>query len=373
MKKKKIVFIANSPDFLKIYLLKHIEFLSRKFALYVCCKNADQLKGFVPRNIILISINFERGISFFNDINSFFKTLFFFLKIKPNLSISFTPKVGFVVAMTAFITRVPNRIHWFTGQVWVWEKGLKKFLFKLSDRLIYKLCNSVLIDSYPQKKFLIKEKVILNNKSTVLHKGSVGGVDMKKFKFNKKIRINLRKSLLISRNTYVFLFLGRVNKDKGLPELIKAFTKIQQAYDVKLIIVGPIEDITLQNLFKNNEKILYFDFTRNPEKWFSLSDTLCLPSHREGFGTVIIEAASCGIPAICSKIYGLSDSIIHNKTGLFHKVGSVSDIKKKMIFLINNKTLVKRYGVLARNRVKKDFEQSLISKEFKKFINNLML
>lgn len=373
MKKKKAFFIANSPDFLKIYLLKHIDFLSRKFELYVCCKNANQLKGFVSNDTILISINFERGLSFLNDVRSFFKILSFFLKIKPNLSISFTPKVGLVVAIAAFITRVPKRIHWFTGQVWVWENGLKKFLLKLSDRLIYILCSSVLVDSQSQKKFLIIEKVISNNKSTVLHKGSIGGVDMKKFKFNKKIRIKLRKLFLISHNTYVFLFLGRVNKDKGLPELIKAFKLIQQAHDVKLIIVGPIEDITLKNLFKNNEKILYFNFTRHPEKWFSLSDTLCLPSHREGFGTVIIEAASCGIPTICSKIYGLSDSVIHKKTGLFHKVGSVSDIKKKMIYMINNKRLIKKYGESAKKRVKKDFDQHLIIKEFKKFINNLIL
>ena len=122
-------------------------------------------------------------------------------------------------------------------------------------------------------------------------------------------------------------------------------------------------------LFKKNEKILYFNYTNKPENWFSLADTLCLPSYREGFGTVVIEAASCGIPALCSKIYGLSDSIIDHKTGFFHKVGSVNDIKKKMLFIIKNKNLVRKYGIYAKNRAIKDFEENHISQKLINFIN----
>ena len=75
---------------------------------------------------------------------------------------------------------------------------------------------------------------------------------------------------------------------------------------------------------------------------------MCVPSYREGFGTVVIEAASCGIPSLCSNIYGLNDAIIQNKTGFFHNAGSINDIKKKMIYIIKNKKLVKKFGLSAK-------------------------
>ena len=221
-----------------------------------------------------------------------------------------------------------------------------------------------------QRKFLIREKVVSVDKSVVLHKGSVGGVDIKKFKFDIQKKVKFRRKFSISKNSFVFLYLGRINKEKGIIELIKAFNKIKDNHDVFLIFVGPIEDRNLIHLLKNKKKILYFNFTTKPEDWFSLADILCLPSYREGFGTVVIEAASCGIPALCSNIYGLSDAIIKHKTGFFHEVGNIDDIKNKMTYIINNKKTVKKYGILAKKRVLKDFKQSLITKKLLKFINS---
>jgi glycosyltransferase involved in cell wall biosynthesis len=275
-----------------------------------------------------------------------------------------------MVALISFILRTPNRIHWFTGQVWVSKKGLAKVFLKFIDKLIFFLSHNVLVDSISQRNFLIEEKVVSSKKSFVLHNGSVGGVNIKKFRFNKQKRIKLRQELSISKNTFVFLYLGRINRDKGIDELLKAFKKINKQHDILLIFVGSIEDKKFINEFRNNKKILYFNFTNKPEDWFSLSDILCLPSYREGFGTVVIEAASCGIPALCSNIYGLYDAIIDHKTGFFHEVGNINDIKNKMLYIANNKKLIKKYGILARKRVLKNFEQSLITEKFLKFLNS---
>ena len=318
----------------------------------------------------MININFKRSISLFHDINAFFITLFFLLKKRPNLSISFTPKIGFMVALASFAARTPNRIHWFTGQIWAKKKGFVRMIYKLIDRLIFSLSHNVLIDSFSQKNFLITEKIVSSNKSTVLHKGSVGGVDVVKFRFNEQKRIRLRKQYSVSKNTFVFLYLGRVNKDKGIVELIEAFQKIKKNLDVLLIFVGTIEDTKLTHLLKNKKKILYFNYTSRPEDWFSTADILCLPSHREGFGTVVIEAASCGIPTLCSNIYGLHDAVIDNKTGFFHEVGSIDDIKKKMLYIIKNKKLIKNFGISARKKILTDFEQSIITKKLLSFIDS---
>ena len=372
-KKSKIALISNTPNFFAAFTLKHIKQLSKKYNLFICCNDPDKLKKIIPNNVSLINLNFKRNISFFHDIVSFLLTLFFFLKERPKLSISFTPKIGLMVGIVSFIARTPIRIHWFTGQIWANKEGFTKIILKSIDKIIFFFSHSVLIDSISQRKFLIKENVVSIKKSIVFHKGSVGGVDIKKFQFNKQKRIQLRKKFSISKNTFVFLYLGRINKDKGIYELINAFKKIEKQNDVLLIFVGPVEDKKFINEFNNQKKILYFDYTKKPEDWFSLSDILCLPSHREGFGTVIIEAAACGIPSLCSDIYGLHDAIINRKTGFFHKVESINDIKKKMLYIINNKKLTKRYGILARKRVLKDFEQSILTKKLSKFINSYFI
>ena len=371
-RKSKVVLIANTSNFFNTFLLKHVDELSKNCNLFICCDDVHKLKKFIPKNVSLINVKFKRGLNLYNDITSFFSTLFFFLKERPNLSISFTPKIGFIVALVSFLTRTPNRIHWFTGQIWANKNGFIRFFLKLIDRLIFFLSHYVLVDSISQRDFLIKEKVVSPNKSFVLHNGSVGGVNIKKFKFNKQKRIKFRKKMSISKNTFIFLYLGRINKDKGIAELLQAFKSINQNHDILLIFVGSIEDKKYTYELKNSKKILYFNYTNKPEDWFSFADTLCLPSYREGFGTVVIEAAACGIPALCSNIYGLKDAIINHKTGFFHEVGNINDIKKKMLYIINNKKLVNKYGTSAKKNVSKNFEQTLITKELLKFINSVV-
>ena len=368
--KKKIILISNTCNFFNVFMLNHIKYLSYEYVLCICCKNAQLLRKKVPKNVLLIDVNFNRNISLFNDIISFFSLLIVFLHHRPNFSISFTPKVGLMVAIISLITNTPKRLHWFTGQVWANSKGLKRIFFKLTDRLIFYFSHSVLVDGLSQRRFLIKEKVISKNKSTVLHMGSVGGVDIERFKINIKKRARLRKKLSINKKTFVFLYLGRVNKDKGVVDLINAFKKIQNKYNVLLIFVGPLEDKNLKFITINQKNILHFDYSDKPENWFLLADILCLPSYREGFGSVIIEAGACGLPALCSKIYGLYDTIIDGKTGFFHKAGIISSIKNKMIFAIKNKKLVKSWGKLARKRVVKDFDQRIITRELMKLINS---
>ncbi len=368
-KKEKIFFIANTSNFFNVFMLNHINYLSKNYHLFICCNNANKLKNKIPNNVSLIDLRFKRGLSLFHDTISFILTLFFFLKNRPNLSISFTPKIGFIVALATFIARTPYRIHWFTGQIWATRRGFKRIFYKSIDRLIFSSCDHVFVDGISQRKFLMKEKVISKDKSTVFHKGSVGGVNISKFKFNKKIRSKFRKKYSVSSNTFIFLYLGRINKDKGIVELINAFKEIQNQHNVLLVFVGQLEDKKLNNYLNKNKKILHFKFSSKPEEWFSFADIICLPSHREGFGTVIIESASCGVPSLCSNIYGLKDAVIENQTGFFHKVGSKNDIKKKMLKIIKNKKLIKKYGRQAKIRVKKDFEQNIITKKLARFIN----
>ena len=370
MKKKlSIALVATTANTLNSFMLAHVKKLSIKYNLFIYCNNARSLKKLVPKSVILKNINFKRNPNLIIDIITFFILLFFFIKNRPSLTISLSPKAGFLTAISSFIARVSYRIHWFTGQVWITKKGFFYIFYKFLDKIISNLSHHVLVDSYSQMKFLISKNIISKNKSSVLWNGSVGGVNLKKFKFKKESRDRLRRKFQISKNDYIFLYLGRINRDKGVIDLINAFKALKESYKIFLILVGPMEDNYIKKHINKNNKIYYVGKTLSPEKWYSMADILCLPSYREGFGSVVIEAGSCNLPSLGSNIYGITDSIVQNQTGILHKVGNIIDIEKKKLFAINNKKLIKKYGLNARKRAEKKFEERLLCNKFFEFIN----
>ena len=369
-KKQTIALIAITASTINSFMLRHIEILSKDYNLLIFCNDTSLIRKKIPKNVLMININFKRQPNLIFDFVSFLSLLYFLVKYRPHLTISITPKAGLITVISSFIARISYRIHYFTGQTWVTKKGFVRFIYKISDRIIFKLSHHVLVDSSSQKKFLISNNIISHDRSTVLLHGSVGGVNTKKFKYKKTTRDLLRKKLQISKNDFTFLYLGRMNKDKGIIDLIKAFQKIKNFHNIILVLVGPIEDEYIKNFIKENKKVIYVGETLNPEKWFSMADILCLPSYREGFGSVVIEAGSCNLPTLGSNIYGITDAIVKDQTGFFHKVGSISDIKKKMLLVIKNRKLLKKYGKRARKRVEIKFEENLISEKFLEFIKS---
>ena len=367
---QKIIFVSTTASTINSFMLGHIKKLSGHYNLSILCNDAIKLKKKVPNNVSLINLNFYRKPNLIIDIKTFLVLTYLLIKSKPFLTISISPKAGFLTAISSFIARVPYRIHWFTGQVWITKKNIVREFYKTIDKIIFNFSNHVLVDSHSQRKFLISSNIISKKKSSVLLHGSVGGVDIKKFRFNNLSRNLMRKKFKISKNDFIFLYLGRINKDKGIIDLVKAFKKIQEFYKVFLFLVGPIEDNKIRNTIKGNKKIIYVGETFSPEKWYSIADIFCLPSYREGFGSVIIEAGSCNIPTLGSNIYGINDAIIKNQTGFFHKPGDINNIQKKMLFVIKNKNLLKKYGQRARKRVKKNFEENLVTQRFLEFVNS---
>ena len=370
MKKSfKIAFVATNHGTIRSFMLPHIRKLSSKHDIFIFCKDANLLKKLVPKKVILNNVNFKRKPSLLSDFITLLKLIGVFFNEKFDYTFSISPKAGFIVALSSFITRTPNRIHWFTGQIWITKRGMVKIFYRFLDKIIFCLSSHVFVDSPSQRKFLLDNKIISKNFSSVLHKGSVCGVNTRKFQFSKYNKKLIRGWLSIPKNAFVFLYLGRIHEDKGIFELVEAFIKIQNDFNTFLVLVGPNECKNLKYLIKNHKKIIYYGSTASPEKFFSIADILCLPSYREGFGSVIIEAASCQIATMGSNIYGISDAIVANKTGFFHKVGDVNDIKKKMLYLLKNRKLVQKYGQNARKRVEADFEERLLVKKFFEFMN----
>ena len=290
--------------------------------------------------------------------------------MKLDLVCTISPKGGFLGSMAASLVKIPRRIHFFTGQVWVNKKGPWKMILMFLDYLIGIFSSLCIADSPSQRQYLIDKRIIKERKITVLGKGSVAGVDIKKFKPDKSLRKETRHELGINEESKVMIFLGRINKDKGVNELIQAFMEISPIYDnLFLLIVGPDdgEREKLEGIVGSEEtnKIFFTGSTNEPQKYLSASDILCLPSYREGFGMVIIEAASVGLPSIGSDIYGIRDAIVNDGTGLLHKPFSVEDLREKLKILLDNEELTKKLGQNARKRAIEEFRMEVMVGHFK--------
>lgn len=364
--KQKIIFVATVEFAVKAFLLSHLKVLSDKFDLTVVV-NSNNL-NFLSENSInakLVVVPFKRNINVFYDLYCLVVLICLFLKVKPSAVHSITPKAGLLGMLAAFLTFTPLKLHTFTGQVWSNKDGFVRYLLKTIDKFIGALTNFNIVDSPSQRDFLIQENVLDNSKCVVFGLGSVAGVDLNKFKINQFARNSIRENLQIPKDAFVFIYLGRLNKDKGIYELLEAFGQIKKR-DLFLILIGPDEDnFTLkikQFVNVNLSRIRVLGMTSIPADYLSASDVLCLPSHREGFGSVIIEAAAVGIPTIASNIYGISDAVIDGETGLLHEAKNVDQIKRCMEILSNDSDMVSRLGFSARKRVVSEFDSKIISK-----------
>lgn len=365
MKKRKfnIARVSTVPFFVNTQLSKQIsDIKDAGYSVSVVCSNGNLSLGHVDFHPIEI----HRKISLMADLVSCFKLFKLFRLQKFDIVHSTTPKAGLLTAIAGLFARSPIRLHTFTGQAWAESTGIKRILLKNLDRLIVKLNTHVYADSPSQKQFLIDQKIASSNEISCLGKGSLAGVNINRFKSSHEISLKLKNKYKIDEDVFVFLFLGRLTKDKGIIELISAFEKLHNNNSkFCLILVGPVEE-TLASFIDKTEAVklnnlLFFDFSPNPEEFYAIADVMVLPSYREGFGTTVIEAAAMGVPTIGSNIYGLSDAIENNKTGMLVEPKNVDDLSKVMQFLLENKAEVKKLGENARERANKDFSADYVN------------
>lgn len=363
----KIAFVTSSPMTVKAFLLPFINELIKENEVHVIADwTKEEEERILPDGVIIHRLNLERNPNPLRDLISLFKLIQILRKEKYDIVHTFTPKAGLIGQLASYIARVKNRYHTFTGQVWATKTGWIKILLKNLDKLTGFLTTAVLVDSPSQQDFLIENHVLQPGKGTVLGLGSISGVNLSKFQFSDEKRLSLRTELGLTENNFVLLYAGRLKVDKGIPELIAAFDMISKNKNCFLVVVGADED-NLLPLLKSRKNVLFCGFTDDITSYFSMADLLCLPSHREGFGNVIIEAAACKLPSLASNIYGLSDAIENEKSGLLHRVKDPSDIALNLKKLINDKTMLSNLGENAFIRVNTCFTEKHIVEEFIKF------
>ena len=316
-------------------------------------------------------IQIPRDISLIKDFLALVNLYLYFKREDFDIVHSTTPKAGLLTSIAGFFARVPIRLHTFTGQAWANLSGFKKWICIQMDKVIISLNSQVYADSFSQVEFLLEQKVIKNLEDIkVLGDGSLAGVDLQRFSDTEKeiFREKRRAEFNIPHESFVFIYLGRINIDKGINEIIQSFNKLtKENKNTHLILVGPIdikqptEKNRVENLIKDSINITRYEYTDSPERFLSMSDVLCCPSYREGFGTVVIEAAAMGITSIGSDVVGLKDSIINNQTGLLFRCGDSEDLREKMQLLMDNHELRKSLSENAVKNAMNRFSSSRLS------------
>lgn len=373
---KKICFITAVHGSAYSFLRDHMAVLRKEYQVHYICNELDVNNIKVP-NDSYHCISIQRQISIINDLKALWQLYKYFREERFDAVHSITPKAGILTAVASFFARVPNRIHTYTGQVWANKTGVMRFILKSMDKLIAVLDNYLLVDGEGQRQFLINNRVLKEKKSRVLGSGSICGVNLERFNPSDAVRTEKRGELGISEDKIVFVFMGRLNRDKGLHELLAAFNSLAtQRDDVYLLLFGSDEEnisSTFQNYSSLENKVNFQYYGRTPEPFNMLQagDVFVLPTYREGFGSSVIEASALGLPVICSDAYGVMDAMLDDETGLRCKVGDVNSLYNSMLKLAVDKDLRSLLGRNGRERVIKEFDGLYVTQAWVEFYHSL--
>lgn len=383
--KPKLIRTSTIAMSLDILLKGQLAFLNDYFNVIAVSGEDYHLKNVAIRErVSTVSVSMSRTISPIKDLVSLVKLYILFKKEKPLIVHSITPKAGLLSMVAAYFARVPIRIHTFTGLIFTNRTGLMKQLLILMDRLLCKCATNIYPEGEGIKRDLIQYK-ITNKPLYVLANGNINGIDLEYFNSENNSELELgklRTSLGINSNDFVFIFVGRIVADKGINELIAAFSKLSEHKEnVKLLLVGPLEQnsnpISKETVLEIQQNINiistgYQDLVRD---YFSLANVLVFPSYREGFPNVVLQAGAMGLPSIVSNINGCNEIIINNYNGIIIPVKNELTIFDAMQLLLEDESLCRIMKANARLNVESRFNQQAVWKaildEYKIIIDNV--
>lgn len=320
--------------------------------------------GYIP-----FPVEVTRNISPIQDLRAIFKIYSYIKKNKIDKVVGHTPKGGMVAMIASFFAGVKERIYFRHGIIYETSTGFKRILLMMIDKLSGNLATKVVCVSNSVRDISNRDRLNAPGKNMILGLGTCNGIDTEK-KFNPENHLEenvreIRKLAGISENDFVVGYVGRLVKDKGINELVNAWKILEKNHqNIKLLLVGPIEErdaITEESKkeIETNPNISNTGFVLDASSYFKLMNVFVLPTYREGFPTVSLEASSMELPVLITRATGCEESIIENETGLFIK-NDASDIAEKIELYLQSRTSQREHGTAGRAFVRDNFEETKI-------------
>lgn len=364
---KKICYIVTLPMTIEAFFIPQLKYLSNNdFIVDVICSKSDTLQEKLGDRINYIPVEIPRGVSIVGMLKAIKTLIKIFRNNKYDMIQYSTPNASFCAVLAGKLSKINIRNYHLMGFRYLGAQGVNRKILKFFEIITCKLSTSIECVSYSNKNLGVAEKIFKDEKAMVVWNGSTGGVDLKRFDFNKREqwRKEIRKELGYSDSDFVFGYVGRITRDKGINELLDSFMSMNN--NSKLLLVGNIEDDNNINeyLLKNAKKcsgIKFHKKVHDIEKFYAAIDVLVLPSYREGFGNVIIEAAAVGTPAIVSDIPGPIDAVIKGKTAFIIPTKNKEKLQLAMSEI--RKVDYKNMGVDAMMYVRNTFDSEIMCRK----------
>lgn len=366
---KKLCYVVTVPGTIRSFFIPQLKYLSENgYDVTVICSPDENLQNDLGDGIKYIPVSIARGVSPMTLGKSILELIKILKREKFDIVQYSTPNAGFCSSIAAKLAGVKVRNYHLMGLRYLGMGGIARKLFKTLEKMSCAFSTHVECITPSNLDLCIKEKLFKADKGTMVWNGSTGGVNMDRFEVTNREawRNEVRSELGLDENDFVFGFVGRLTRDKGVNEILEAYRNLENR--AKLLIIGVREgtDTLEQELWQyaeNSEKVIILDFKKDIERYYSAMDVLLLPSYREGFGMVIAEAAAVGTPAIVSNIPGPIDVIDEGKTALTVEVKNSEDLQKKMMYFLDNSQVVHEMSANCGEFIKNKFDSKELNKK----------
>ena len=367
---RKIMRISTVPMSLDTFCEGQLKMLSRHYEVVAVSSPDPELETIREREgVRTIAVPMERHISLWRDMKALVKMVGVMRRERPDIVHSMTPKAGLLSMMAAWMTRVPVRMHTYTGLVFPTATGMKQRILIWMDKLLCRCATYINPEGLgvadDLKRFHITKKPL-----HIIGNGNVRGINLDYWNRDKVDR-DIRQELGITPDNIVLLFVGRLVGDKGINELVKAFARIEKK-NVKLLLVGPKEESldplhpdTLK-MMNNDPRIITVGSQKDVRPYYTVSDVFVFPSYREGFPNTVLEAGAMGLPSIVSDINGSREIIIEGKNGIIIPSKDVDALYDAIRRMIDDNDYRQQLASQARPLIASRYEQQWLWNELLK-------
>jgi glycosyltransferase involved in cell wall biosynthesis len=368
--KKKLIRITTVSGSIRVLLKGQLEYVNKSYE--VIAMSASDPPGSLEKTAAIqgvraIPLDMTRKITPFKDLIAIIKLYRILKREKPFFVHTHTPKAGLVGMSAAYLARVPRRMHDVAGLPLLVATGYRRQLLELVEKITNALATHVYPNSHNLSIILAELGLCKKRKLKVLGNGSSNGVDIEHFDRNALPDSEvdeLKKQLGIAKNDVVFLFIGRLVGDKGINELVEAFSKIaEKQKNVKLLLVGAHEKdldplkATTNEQIERHPQIIYVGNQNDVRPYYAVSDILSFPTYREGFPNVPMEAGAMGLPSIVTDINGCNEIISDRINGLIIPPQQMQPLLEAMELLLEDTELRATLAENARPLVKEKYER----------------
>ena len=357
----KLIRITTVPLSLEKLLEGQLIYMKNHFEVTAISADVERLKVYGAKNKVKVfPVEMTRQITPIKDLKALLKLVRFLKKEQPAIVHTHTPKAGILGMLASKLAGVPIRLHTVAGLPLMEANGKKRKLLETVERITYRCATKVYPNSKGLYDFIRAQNFTLNTKLKIIGKGSSNGIDTHHFDpelFTEEAKYDFRKELGISATDFVYVFVGRLVGDKGINELVQAFSEIcrlKQSRTTKLLLVGPLEteldplEASTLKVIKENTNIIAVGYQQDVRSYLAISDALVFPSYREGFPNVVMQAGAMGLPSIVTNINGCNEIIEDSKNGLIIPRKNVEALVNAMLKIINDQQLYLKLKQTAR-------------------------